>query len=150
MPTYESELSAEVDAKTPLPAPVDVTPTNTASGADVAWDLPDNSPDGIVTIERSDDGGDTFSVITTGLSPSTESYSDSNVPAGEPVFYRIVRSTDHATSRTVQELLGAELTVSIVETNSPVEAGESLGVTVDISNQGGRGTEAVSLTVEEQ
>jgi hypothetical protein len=150
MPTYESELSAEVDAKTPLPAPVDVTPTNTESGADVTWDLPDNSPDGIVTVERSDDGGDTFSVIATGLPPSTESYSDSGVTAGDPVFYRIIRSTDHATSRTVQELLGAELTVSIVETNSPVEAGEALGVTVELSNQGGRGTESVSLTVEEQ
>lgn len=145
----ESELSGEVSATTVLPGPADLTPEKTADGAGLAWAKVDDSPDGSVAIERSDDGGSTWTTIVTDLSPDTESYTDTTISDGDPIVYRVVRSTDHATASVTQELLGAEYQVQIVETTSPVEAGESLNVTVQVDNLGGRGTQPVSLTVEE-
>lgn len=146
----ESALSGEVSAVTILPGPVDLTPEKTADGAELAWTKADDSPDGSVAIERSDDGGSTWSTIDSGLPASTESYTDTAISEGDQIVYRVVRSTDHATVSATEELVGAEYQVQIVGTNSPVQAGESLEVAVQVDNLGGRGSQPVSLTVEEQ
>lgn len=49
-------------------------------------------------MERSSDGGSIWSDVTTGLSPSTTSYTDTTVSKGVTYTYRIERNTNHATS----------------------------------------------------
>ncbi len=40
--------------------------------------------------------------------------------------------------------------VEITETNSPVEAGDTVEVDVDVVNRGGSGDQTLDLTIEEQ
>jgi len=148
----ESALSAEVAAVTLLPAPTELVPRKTDAGnAEVTWVLPDDNPAGTVSVERSDDGGATWSDLATGLDADTESVTDTSISDGVPYVYRVTRTTPHATAVSEPaELVGEAFDVSIVGTNSPVNAGESLEVTVQVDNQGGRGTADVALSLEDQ
>ena len=94
----ESNLSSEVNSVTSLPAPTNLS-ISISSTVDLLWKNNDNSSDGGIFVERSDDGGSTFSSISDSLSVGTSSYQD-DIPTGQDsARYRVVRSTDHKTSR---------------------------------------------------
>jgi hypothetical protein len=94
----ESDLSSEVNATTVLPEPSNVSGSFSSGTISVSWTNNDDSTDGEIDVERSSDGGATWSNVTTGLAPSTTSYDDSSVTAGESYQYRLERNTDHATA----------------------------------------------------
>ena len=73
------------------------------ASVDLTWTNNDDSPDGGIDIERSTDGGSTWDDLITGLSVSTESYTDTTILAEGTYDYRIERNTDHtsATSSSV-------------------------------------------------
>lgn len=97
-PPVTSDLSNEVSATTVLAAPSIGEPTFDSGAVVVPWTNNDNSSDGGIDIERSSDGGASWSSVSTGLSPSTKDYSDSTVSQGKTYEYRIERNTDHATA----------------------------------------------------
>lgn len=94
----ESDLSSEVNATTILPAPTIGTPSYSNGEVTVPWTNNDDSPDGGIDVERSTDGFSTVTTVASGLSPSTESYTDTTVTEGMTYEYRIERNTDHATA----------------------------------------------------
>lgn len=149
----ESALSAEASAVAILPPPESVTPQYQpdAGEAVVTWTLADDSPTGDVSVERSDDGGATWTAVATGLALADTELVDASITPGDPIYYRIVRSTAHATTRSnPAELLGPAVEVAIQSTNSPVEAGESLEIPVEVTNLGGAGTETLTLDITDQ
>lgn len=149
----ESALSAEASAVATLPPPVSVTPQYQpdTEEAVVTWTLADDAPAGSVAVERSDDGEGTWATVAAGLALSDTEVVDPAITPGDPIYYRIVRSTAHATVRSEPaELLGPAVAVAIQSTNSPVEAGEPLEIPVKITNLGGAGTETLTLDITEQ
>jgi len=118
----ESDLSAEVNATTVLPAPSTPSTTVSTGTADISlsWATNDNSSDGGIDVERSTDGFSTTTTIASGLAPSTTSYSDTSTSAGTTYEYRIERTTDHteATSGTVSQRAPLTLTRSVALTAS--------------------------------
>jgi hypothetical protein len=96
----ESDLSTEVSATTELPSPSGLSASSPdgQTEIDLSWTVNDNSSDGTIDVERSSDGGSTWANVTTGLSPSTNSYTDTSVSTGTTYKYRIERNTDHATA----------------------------------------------------
>jgi len=94
----ERNISTEVNSVTSLPAPTNLS-ISISSTIDITWKNNDNSSDGGVFVERSDDGGSTFSSISDSLSVGTTSYQDDIPTEQDSATYRIVRSTDHKTSR---------------------------------------------------
>ena len=96
-PGTDSQPTNEVDATTPLPTPaLDALDTATAREIVVEYTLTDNSSDGDLTIERSDDGGLTWTTVTTVTNLSTTEYTDSGLLDGMEYAYRLTRETDHA------------------------------------------------------
>ena len=96
-PGTDSQPTNEVDATTPLPTPaLDALDTATAREIVVEYTLTDNSSDGDLTIERSDDGGSTWTTVTTVTNLSTTEYTDSGLLDGMEYAYRLTRETDHA------------------------------------------------------
>lgn len=69
-----------------------------ALSVEVTWTNNDDSPDGNIDIERSSDGGSSWTTIASGLSTSATSYTDSSVSSGTDYQYRIERNTGHASS----------------------------------------------------
>ena len=95
----ESDLSAEVNATTVLPAPSLLSATATDNGnVDLSWTNKDDSIDGGIDVDRSTDGFSTVNTVTSGLSPSATTYTDTSTSGGEIYEYRIERNTDHATA----------------------------------------------------
>jgi hypothetical protein len=93
----ESDLSAEVNATTVLPAPSNLSATTNDNGnVDLSWTNNDDSSDGGIDVERSTDGFSTVNTVTSGLSPSATTYTDTSTSGGETYEYRIERNTDHA------------------------------------------------------
>ena len=93
-----ANLTNQVSTTTPLPSPSNIS-VSLSSTVDITWQNNDNSSDGSVFVERSDDGGSTFSSVSGSLPIGTTSYSE-QPPAGQgSAEYRVARSTDHTTSR---------------------------------------------------
>ncbi|WP_436935716.1 hypothetical protein [Halovenus marina] len=124
----ESDLSAEVNATTVLPSASDVTASYASGSISLSWTNNDDSSDGGIDVERSSDGGATWSDVITGLAPSTTSYDDSSVTAGESYQYRIERNTDHATATSSQS--GTIQTLNQIGTARIDKAGTTLDVPV--------------------
>jgi len=106
-PGTPSQLTNEVDATTPLPAPTFGTlDAGTPREITVPYTLEDNSTDGDVLIERSADGGATWTEIATVTDLSTTAYTDTGLLDGQEYTYRLTRRTDHAetTSATVSAI----------------------------------------------
>lgn len=99
----ESDLSTQIDAVTVLPAPSGVSTSTTTSDVTITWTNNDDSSDGNITVEKSTDGGTSWSDATTTLAPSDTSYTDTSVTQGDTYQYRVTRVTDHteATSSSV-------------------------------------------------
>jgi len=148
----ESDLSSEVNATTVLPAPTLGTPfADTNSEIVVPWTKEDDSSDGSHGVERATNGG-SFQSVASGLSASTEEYATGTaVPGTDTYTYRVIRSTDHATATSGTVDVFVDYAVTITGTNSPVDAGETLDVDVEVTNNGTiEGDQTVDLTVEEQ
>lgn len=95
----DSDPSNEVNETTVLPAPSIGGPSvDSSDNVVVPWTNNDDSPDGGIDVERSSDGGSTWTDVATGLSPFTTSYTDTSVSEGETYQYRVERNTDHATA----------------------------------------------------
>lgn len=95
-----SQLTGEVDATTPLPAPtIDVLDTTTAREITVGYTLSDDSTDGDLTIERSDDGGATWAEVATVTDLSATAHTDTSLLDGEEYAYRLTRATDHESAQ---------------------------------------------------
>jgi hypothetical protein len=105
----ESSLSDEISATTVLPRPSNLSETKNNGEIDLSWTNNDNSANGGIDVERSTDGS-TWSTIASGLSTSTNSYTDTSVSGGTSYNYRIERNTNHATA-----ISGADFTVISVE-----------------------------------
>lgn len=147
----ESDVSNEVSATTVLPGPTNLEVVwEIDVGANVTWNNNDDSDDGVIDVERSDDGGSTWNVIAS-LTVNTEEYTDTTKPDDSSGLYRVKRITDDSESVSdVVEVIGTEFDVTIISTNSPVEAEETLEILTEINNIGGKGTETVELNVAEQ
>lgn len=124
--SVESDLSSEVNATTPLPAPSDVTAVVTdADGSGdyaytIEWVNNDNSSDGGIDITANIPGipGSPDDTIVSGLSPSTTSYTTSlGVPYSD---VNVKRNTDHATSAS-----GFVLTTGVPSNITVSQAGEN-------------------------
>jgi len=102
LPQRESSVSDEVTATTVLPAPASVTGSYSQSSEDITitWTKTDDSTDGSVTIQRRTDSTNDWQTRATGLSPTTTSYTDTNIPDVQDIEYRVRRLTDHETAST--------------------------------------------------
>ena len=133
----DSQLTNEVDATTPLPAPaLDAPNASTPREITIPYTLEDNSTDGDVLVERSADGGATWSEIATVTDLSATAYTDAGLLDGREYTYRLTRRTDHAetTSATV-----SAITILPAPTNlAPTTIGDtSVGYAWDAThNQG--------------
>ncbi|MEE6210861.1 LamG-like jellyroll fold domain-containing protein [Salarchaeum sp. III] len=100
--TYEntaSNLTEEQVATTTLPAPtLDSLDAGTLREITVSYTLPDNSTDGDIVIERSTDGGATWTTVATITDLSKTSYTDTGLLDGVSYTYRLQRRTDHASA----------------------------------------------------
>lgn len=110
----ESDLSSEVAATTVLPAASGVSATENSNGnIDLSWTVNDDSPDGGQDIERSSDGGSTWTDVATGLGDDTTSYTDTSVSEGVTYEYRVERNTDHATTTSSTVSVTTTITVTV-------------------------------------
>jgi len=124
-----TKLSSEVTATTGLPAPSNVSATViSTSEISVSWTNNDDSPDGEIIVERSTDGFATVTTVASGLSPPTASFNDSTAPTGEPVEYRVERTTDHATATSDPSPAVGVATATAVESNGSGVGGRATGV----------------------
>ena len=97
----ESSLSSEVSAVTVLPEISNITAIyGSSGGVELTWQREDESPDGGFDIERSTDGGSTWSDVATNLSTTTSSYTDTSASNGTVYDYQVERNTDHVSVTT--------------------------------------------------
>lgn len=94
----ESDLSNEVNATTTLPAATGLSASVSSGEVTLSWTNNDDSSDGSIDVERSQDGFNTITTVASVLSPSRTSYTDTSVSSGDSYDYRIERNTDHATA----------------------------------------------------
>jgi hypothetical protein len=95
-PGTDSQLTAEVNASTPLPAPTHETlDKSTPREVRIGYTLNDNSTDGDIRIERSADGGTTWTESASITDLSTTEYTDTGLLDGQEYTYRLTRRTDH-------------------------------------------------------
>lgn len=96
-----NSLSAdEVAGTTPLPAPtLDALDASVADAITVEYILADDSSDGDVTVERSRDGGSSWTTVATIAALSQTSYTDTGLLDGEAYHYRLTRATDHVSAQ---------------------------------------------------
>lgn len=102
-----SDPSPETTTTTDLPAPtLDSLDAGTPQEITIPYTLEDDSTDGDVLIERSADGGSTWSKIATVTDLSATAYTDTGLLDGQEYTYRLTRRTDHAetTSATVSAI----------------------------------------------
>lgn len=92
----ESAPSTQVAVTSTLPAGTIGTVSESSGDIDVPWTKADDSTDGDWDVERSTDGGSSWNTITSGLSPSTTSYTDTTAQRGTTYVYRVERNTNHA------------------------------------------------------
>ncbi|WP_371153052.1 fibronectin type III domain-containing protein [Halorubrum ejinorense] len=96
----DSQPTNEDSGTTTLPDPtLDAIDDTVLRELTLEYTLPDNSTDGTMTIERSDDGGSTWSTIATVSDLALTLYTDAGLPDGEQYTYRLTRSTDHASAQ---------------------------------------------------
>jgi hypothetical protein len=147
-----SGTSNETSESTVISAPTIGTPYADAnSNVVVPWTKNDDSSDGGWDVERSTDGGASWTTVAAGLSPSTTEYTGASVPDTATYTYRVRRVTDHESERSGTVDVYVDYVVTITSTNSPISAGETLDVQVDVTNQGTiEGDQAVELIMEEQ
>lgn len=89
-----------VSATTDLPAPtLDSIDDTVKRELTLTYTLNDDSTDGDVLIERSEDGGSTWSEVATIADLSATQYTDTGMLDGERYTYRLTRRTDHATAQ---------------------------------------------------
>lgn len=93
----ESDLSAEVNAVTVLPAPSSLSASISNGDVALSWTVSDDSSDGGIDVERSTDGFSTITTLAT-LDDDETSYTDTSGTGGTAYEYRIERNTDHATA----------------------------------------------------
>lgn len=62
---------------------------------DLTWSKVDNRSIGGWHVERSADSGSSWTIIADALSPSTTTYTDSNVTENDVFVYRVRRYTEH-------------------------------------------------------
>lgn len=99
--TAESTLSAEVSTTTPLPSPtLDSLDDSVVGEITINYTLKDDSSDGDVLVERSIDGGTSWSSVATITDLTLSSYTDTALNDGEQYTYRLTRRTDHASQQT--------------------------------------------------
>jgi hypothetical protein len=103
----------------------------------LSWSKVDNSTDGGWDVERSTDGGSSWTVIATGLSPSKTAYTDGMVSEGTPYTYRVRRYTDHASTYSNT----ATVPTPAVESAAAVSA-----VTAAVGDETGIGVEAAAVS----
>jgi len=99
-PGTDSQLTAEVNASTPLPAPtVEALDWSTPREVGIGYTLNDNSTDGDIRIERSADGGTTWTEVATITDLSATEYADTGLLDGQEYTYRLTRRTDHVEAK---------------------------------------------------
>lgn len=69
----------------------------------LSWSTNDNNSTGGQDVERSADGGASWTTVASGLGPNETSYTDTTVANGTTYEYRIERTTDHATTTSAVE-----------------------------------------------
>lgn len=97
----ESNTSNEESGQTPLPTPtLDNINDTIERELTINYTLNDDSSDGDLLIERSTDGGSSWSDLATITDLTLSSYTDSGLLDGEQYSYRLTRRTDHASQQT--------------------------------------------------
>ncbi|EMA69327.1 Fibronectin type III domain protein [Halorubrum aidingense JCM 13560] len=131
-----SQPTGEVDATTPLPSPtIDTLDTTTAREISVEYTLPDDSTDGDLTIERSEDDGATWTTIATVTDLSATTYTDTGLLDGEEYTYRLTRDTGDASAESIDSAI-TDLPAPTVL--APDAAGDThLGVSWDATHNNG-------------
>ncbi len=101
----ESNISNEAASVTVLPAPSSLSTSYDSANDEVniSWTKTDDSSDGSYTVERSEDGGSSWTNVTTITDLSVTSATDTAPPVGS-LNYRVLRSTAHTsvTSNTAE------------------------------------------------
>ena len=137
-----SPVSNEVDTTLAVPAPsIDSLDASTQREITVAYTLADNSTDGDVLVERSTDGGSTWTEAGTASDLSATELVDTGLDDGAEYTHRLTRRTDHteATSGTLS-----------VTTIAPAPTLDSLTVDGDILDVAGTDTGNSELSHEIQ
>lgn len=124
--SQESTVNAtEVSAIAPLTAPPAPTVTSGSGLNVVSWQSVNDTALGSVTLERSTDGGSSWSSVASGISPTTTTYDDTNVTSGTTYQYRLKRITSHTsvTSRPSDpmEYIGAPDGLSVSVSGSDLQ-----------------------------
>ena len=92
-------VSNEASATTDLPTPtLNALDAATLREVTLSYALTDNSTDGDVLVERSTDGGSTWSTVETITDLSATTFTDTGLLDGEQYTYRLTRRTDHAST----------------------------------------------------
>jgi len=105
----ESSLSSEMSAVTILPAPSGLSESINAGVVTLSWTNNDDSVDGNIIVQRSADGGSTYTDVAT-IAYDATSYSETP-PSGQSTYdYRIKRETDHASA--TSNVVSVTLTVT--------------------------------------
>jgi len=117
----------------------------------VSWSKNDNSSAGSHAVDRADNGGP-FQQVASGLSASTAEYATgTHVPDSDTYQYRVRRLAGDDELADKSGDVYVEYVVTITGTNSPVSAGDSLDVDVEVANNGTiEGDQEIALTVTEQ
>ena len=132
----ESALSSEVTATTVLPAPSGLSSSYSDGTISLSWTNNDDSSDGGLEVERSTDGGSTWSTLASGLATTTTSYDDTSVSTDSTYDYRVTRNTDHATAtsgtttvQTLNQIGTAQIDKSGTTLDVPIYSQDSLDAT---------------------
>lgn len=149
---HATASTPEASVVTPLLAPTNLSASINGDDIDLSWTVDYDTSIGTLAVERSTDGGETWTELTSGLAAGTTAYTDTAPDKTPEYTYRVIRSATNATavSEPVTIAFPTEFAITIIETNSPVDAGETLSATVLVENTGGPGSDNITLSVQEQ
>lgn len=131
---------------------ITVTGTNSpilsGNTLDVYADVVNNGGAGTETVTLDVGGSQRDSAsISLGINGSTNRTFSWNTSGGDDGTYTATVSSPSNSGSSGVEINGPEFSVTITGTNSPVTARGTLNVTADVTNNGGAGTETVTLDV---
>jgi fibronectin type 3 domain-containing protein len=124
----ETDPSNEADAITVLPAPTLSLDASVEDEITVSYTFTDDSGDGDLLLERSSDGGSTWTTAATVTTLSNGSYTDTGLNDGTTYTYRGTRNTDHASS-----VSGTPAATTILPAASGLSASDVRTTEVDLS-----------------
>lgn len=159
-PTESDAVAFDLAVATPEDLTADVVDTGSGAAVDLAWTNRSLDEDEGTRVYRSDVGnpawpGDYTQIAEVG--PGVETYQDDTVAFETGYTYRVTAvsagggESEPSNEASASIGQGPTFEVQITTTNSPVEAGETLTVDVDVVNVGDfAGEKDVTLSVEEQ